>query len=62
VPRSASISLPLQQNPDLGREFRAGMSSVTAHWALDVTALIDTTHVSRAVDVGGANGALHLLL
>jgi trans-aconitate methyltransferase len=52
----------LEQNPDLGREFSAGMSSVTAHWARDVTALIDTTHVSRAVDVGGANGALLQLL
>jgi O-methyltransferase domain len=38
------------------------MSSVTAQWALDVTALIDTTHVSLAVDVGGANGALLGLL
>jgi predicted O-methyltransferase YrrM len=46
----------------LAKEFTAGMSSVTSVWAPTLAGLIDTTNVRRAVDVGGANGALLTLL
>jgi O-methyltransferase domain len=38
------------------------MSSGTSVWALELADLIDTTNVRRAVDIGGANGALLALL
>jgi SAM-dependent methyltransferase len=52
----------LEQNPSQAREFSAGMSSGTSVWAPELAKLIDTTNVRRAVDVGGANGALLTLL
>jgi predicted O-methyltransferase YrrM len=52
----------LEQNPSMAREFSAGMSSVTSVWAPALAGLIDTSTVRRAVDVGGANGALLTLL
>jgi predicted O-methyltransferase YrrM len=52
----------LEQHPELAQEFSAGMSSGTSVWAPELAALIDTTNVRRAVDVGGANGALLALL
>ena len=51
-----------EQNPSQAREFSAGMSSGTSVWAPPLVELIDTTNVRRAVDVGGANGALLALL
>jgi hypothetical protein len=52
----------LEQNPSLAQEFSAGMSSGTSVWAPELASLIDTTNVRRAVDIGGANGALLALL
>jgi hypothetical protein len=52
----------LQQNPALAQEFSAGMDSITALWAGEVVAAIDTSNVSLAIDVGGANGALLRML
>jgi hypothetical protein len=52
----------LEQNPSLAQEFSAGMSSGTSVWAPELAELIDTVNVRRAVDVGGANGALLALL
>jgi predicted O-methyltransferase YrrM len=52
----------LEQNPSLAHEFSAGMSSGTSVWAPTLAGLIDTSNVRRAVDVGGANGALLTLL
>ena len=52
----------LEQNPSLAQEFSAGMSSGTSVWAPELAKLIDTTSVRRAVDIGGANGALLTLL
>ena len=47
-----------EQNPDEGREFRDGMTSMTTMWAPYVVQLINTGKVSCAVDVGGADGSL----
>jgi hypothetical protein len=47
----------LEHNPSLAQEFSAGMSSPSV-WAPGLADLIDTTNVRRAVDIGGANGAL----
>jgi O-methyltransferase domain len=52
----------LEQNPSLAQEFSACMSSGTSVWAPELASLIDTTNVRRAVDIGGANGALRALL
>ncbi|HZA09304.1 methyltransferase [Mycobacterium sp.] len=52
----------LEHNPELAQEFTAGMSSGTSVWAPELAALIDTTNVRCAVDVGGAGGALLALL
>jgi hypothetical protein len=52
----------LAQHPAQAEEFSAGMSSITSLWAVDVVKMIDTTDVTTAVDVGGANGALLNLL
>ncbi len=52
----------LEHNPVLAQEFSAGMSSGTSVWAPELADLIDTTNVRRAVDIGGANGALLALL
>ena len=52
----------LERHPSLAQEFSAGMSSGTSVWALELADLIDTTNVRRAVDIGGANGALLALL
>lgn len=52
----------LERNPAQAQEFNAGMTGVTSAWALELADLIDTTNVTRAVDVGGANGALLALL
>ena len=52
----------LERNPAQAQEFNAGMTGVTSVWALELADLIDTTNVKRAVDVGGANGALLALL
>ena len=52
----------LERNPAQAQEFSAGMSSGTSVWALELADLIDTTNVRRAVDIGGANGALLALL
>jgi hypothetical protein len=52
----------LAQHPAQAKEFSEGMSSVTALWAQDLVKMIDTTDVTTAVDVGGANGALLGLL
>jgi hypothetical protein len=52
----------LEHNPELAQEFTAGMSSGTSVWAPELAALIDTTNVGRAVDIGGADGALLALL
>jgi O-methyltransferase domain len=52
----------LGQHPSQAREFSAGMASTTSLWAAEAAKMIDTTGVSLAVDVGGANGSLlHLL-
>jgi predicted O-methyltransferase YrrM len=52
----------LAQHPEQAQEFSAGMSSITSLWAVDVVKMIDTTTVTTAVDVGGANGVLLNLL
>jgi len=52
----------LAQHPAQAEEFSAGMSSITTLWALDLVKMIDTTDVTTAVDVGGANGSLLYLL
>jgi SAM-dependent methyltransferase len=52
----------LERNPSLAQEFSAGMSSGTSVWAPELADQIDTTTVRRAVDIGGANGALLALL
>ncbi len=52
----------LERNPSQAQEFSAGMSSGTSVWAPELADLIDTTNVRRAVDIGGANGALLALL
>jgi O-methyltransferase/methyltransferase family protein len=52
----------LEHNPSQAQEFSAGMSSGTSVWAPELADLIDTTNVRRAVDIGGANGALLALL
>jgi O-methyltransferase/methyltransferase family protein len=52
----------LAQHPAQAEEFSAGMNSITSLWALDVVKMIDTTDVTTAVDVGGANGSLLYLL
>jgi hypothetical protein len=52
----------LARHPAQAEEFSAGMSSITSLWAVDVVKLIDTSNVSTAVDIGGANGALLNLL
>ena len=52
----------LERNPGQAQEFNAGLTGVTSVWALELADLIDTTNVKRAVDVGGANGALLALL
>jgi hypothetical protein len=52
----------LEHNPAQAQEFSAGMSSGTSVWAPKLAELIDTTNVRRAVDIGGANGALLALL
>ena len=52
----------LERTPSQAQEFSAGMSSGTSVWAPELADLIDTTNVRRAVDIGGANGALLALL
>ena len=52
----------LDQRPLQATEFITGMSSGTSAWAPALAAQIDTTNVRRAVDIGGANGALLTLL
>jgi len=52
----------LEHNPSLAKEFSAGMTSGTSVWAQELAGLIDTANVRRAVDIGGANGALLALL
>jgi hypothetical protein len=52
----------LQQNPELAAEFTSAMQGVTELWARALAAVIDTSDVALAVDVGGANGALLRLL
>ena len=52
----------LEQHPSQARDFSAGLSSTTSLWAADAAAVIETTDVQLAVDVGGATGSiLHLL-
>ena len=51
-----------QANPERAQEFTAAMAGLTAMWSLNVADLIDTSGVSVAVDVGGANGALLRML
>ena len=62
----AALGMPvfeyLQQNPGLAQEFSAGMDSITSLWAGDVVAVIDTSDVSLAIDVGGANAAMLRML
>jgi O-methyltransferase/methyltransferase family protein len=48
----------LRHHAAQAQEFTASMEALTSLWALDVAHGIDTTDVNRAVDVGGANGAL----
>jgi SAM-dependent methyltransferase len=48
----------LERNPAMAREFTDGMTAITVLWALELADTIDTTDVRRAVDVGGADGAL----
>jgi len=48
----------LEQHPAQAAEFSAGMSAGTAMWGQNLADAIDTTGIRRAVDVGGANGAL----
>jgi hypothetical protein len=52
----------LEQHPSQARDFSAGLSSTTSLWAADAAAVIDTTGVQLAVDVGGATGSLLQLL
>ncbi|HYZ66281.1 MAG TPA: methyltransferase [Mycobacterium sp.] len=52
----------LERNPEQAQEFTAGMSSGTSVWTAELADLIDTRNVRRAVDIGGANGALLALL
>jgi hypothetical protein len=52
----------LKLNPDQAREFSADMTSLTSLWAGDVVKVLDTTNVTRAVDVGGSTGSLLVLL
>jgi predicted O-methyltransferase YrrM len=52
----------LERHPAQAQEFHAGMAGITSMWALELTKLIDTTNVRRAVDIGGANGTLLTLL
>jgi hypothetical protein len=62
----ATLGMPffeyLQQSPRLAAEFSSGMDSGTSLWTRDVVDAIDTTGVTLAVDVGGANGSLLRLL
>ncbi len=58
----ASVFEFLQQHQELAAEFTLAMESVTALWAPDVAKHLDTSDVTVAVDVGGANGALIRLL
>lgn len=52
----------LEGNPEEAREFSDLMAALTVHWAGGLAELIDTTGVSRAIDVGGASGSLLRLL
>jgi hypothetical protein len=52
----------LQSRPEVAEEFTGAMAALTALWAPDVAEHLDTTGVTLAVDVGGANGALVRLL
>jgi hypothetical protein len=52
----------LKQDPAQAQEFTNAMESMTALWAVDVASKIDTSDVTVAVDVGGANGSLLRLL
>jgi predicted O-methyltransferase YrrM len=52
----------LEHNPAQAQEFNAGLTGITAAWAMELAKLIDTSNVRRAVDVGGANGTLLTLL
>jgi hypothetical protein len=52
----------LVQNPEVGEEFSAGMTSATSCWCYNIADVIDTRRVQRAVDVGGGNGSLVRLL
>jgi hypothetical protein len=49
-------------HPDEGALFAAAMSNATDMIIDDVATMIDLTGVSRAIDVGGANGALVLAM
>jgi hypothetical protein len=52
----------LEQHPTQAREFTAAMGSLTSQWTAEAAKAVDTTGISLAVDVGGANGSLLQLL
>jgi len=52
----------LEKHPSEAHDFSEGLTSTTALWTSDAAKVIDTTGVTLAVDLGGANGSLlHLL-
>jgi O-methyltransferase/methyltransferase family protein len=53
----------LTKHPAEARDFSEGLTSATSLWIADAAQVIDTTGVTLAVDIGGANGSLlHRLL
>jgi len=48
----------LGQHPEHGGAFSDAMTSATAVWSDNIAAVLDTVSVQRAIDVGGAAGAL----
>jgi hypothetical protein len=48
----------LRHHPEHGAGFSAAMTSATAVWSDNIAAVLDTTSVQYAVDVGGAAGSL----
>ena len=58
VALGAEIFDYFEANPEEGAAFTDAMSGMTAAVAAEVSRLLDTTQCARAVDVGGAAGAM----
>jgi hypothetical protein len=62
VAAESEMYTDLAQNAEKGKRFSAAMASATTCWSYNIADVVDTTHVQRVIDIGGANGTLVTLL